>query len=201
MEAMLSQSVTVRPIISITALTALSVVTATIALFTTLTFNLITSSRIFLKTPLLSKRIPILTLFITINYPSLLMFRFFLKGSCDNNVKVKSVWGNANAIRMASVDRIWKCLISQELEHIELDGEEEDDEPVFVLTDEWREFFAKSEARRKLAALAVSKEEAGQEGKEVNREKRLLQITVWVTKRVDDDPALEDVFSFVPDED
>lgn len=30
------------------------------------------------------------------------------------------------------------------------DGVEEDDEPVFVMTDEWREFFAKSEARRKL---------------------------------------------------
>ncbi|XP_061341118.1 uncharacterized protein LOC133287503 [Gastrolobium bilobum] len=42
------------------------------------------------------------------------------------------------------------AIISQELEHVELDGEEEDDEPVFVLTDEWREFFAKSEARRKL---------------------------------------------------
>jgi hypothetical protein len=36
-------------------------------------------------------------------------------------------------------------------EHIELDGDEEDDdEPVFVLTDEWREFFAKSQAKRKL---------------------------------------------------
>lgn len=40
--------------------------------------------------------------------------------------------------------------ISQEQEHIELDGDEEDDEPIFVLTDEWREFFAKSEAKRKL---------------------------------------------------
>jgi len=30
--------------------------------------------------------------------------------------------------------------------------EEEDDEPVFVLTDEWREFFAKSEARRQLGS-------------------------------------------------
>ncbi|MED6162153.1 hypothetical protein PIB30_067625 [Stylosanthes scabra] len=38
---------------------------------------------------------------------------------------------------------------SQELEHVELDDEEENDEPVFVLTDEWREFFPKSEARRK----------------------------------------------------
>ncbi|CAL0324414.1 unnamed protein product [Lupinus luteus] len=40
--------------------------------------------------------------------------------------------------------------ISEELEHIELDDEELDDDPVFVLTDEWREFFAKSEAKRKL---------------------------------------------------
>lgn len=31
--------------------------------------------------------------------------------------------------------------------------EEEDDDPVFVLTDEWREFFAKSEAERKLSKL------------------------------------------------
>ena len=30
--------------------------------------------------------------------------------------------------------------------------EEEDDEPIFVLTDEWREFFAKSEAKRKLGS-------------------------------------------------
>ncbi|XP_004510247.1 uncharacterized protein [Cicer arietinum] len=44
--------------------------------------------------------------------------------------------------------------ISQELEHIVLDGDEEDDEPVFVLTDEWREFFAKSEAKRKLEKQA-----------------------------------------------
>jgi len=42
--------------------------------------------------------------------------------------------------------------IPQELEHIDHDGEEEDDDPVFVLTDEWREFFAKSEARRKLGS-------------------------------------------------
>ncbi|KAI4354230.1 hypothetical protein L6164_003117 [Bauhinia variegata] len=41
--------------------------------------------------------------------------------------------------------------ISQELEHLELDEEEDDvDEPIFVLTDEWRDFFAKSEARRRL---------------------------------------------------
>ncbi|KAF7825845.1 SKI/DACH domain-containing protein 1-like [Senna tora] len=39
--------------------------------------------------------------------------------------------------------------ISQDLERLDLD-EEEDDEPIFVLTDEWRDFFAKSEARRQL---------------------------------------------------
>ncbi|XP_066315633.1 uncharacterized protein [Miscanthus floridulus] len=32
-----------------------------------------------------------------------------------------------------------------------LHAEEEDEEPVFVLTDEWAEFFAKSEAKRRLA--------------------------------------------------
>jgi len=31
-----------------------------------------------------------------------------------------------------------------------LHAEEEDEEPVFVLTDEWAEFFAKSEAKRRL---------------------------------------------------
>lgn len=30
---------------------------------------------------------------------------------------------------------------------------EEDDESIFVLTDEWKEFFAKSEAKRKLGTL------------------------------------------------
>jgi hypothetical protein len=38
----------------------------------------------------------------------------------------------------------------QEQEHEELEEEDDDDDPVFVLTDEWREFFAKSEAKRKL---------------------------------------------------
>ncbi|XP_024628072.1 forkhead box protein B2 isoform X3 [Medicago truncatula] len=47
--------------------------------------------------------------------------------------------------------------ISQEQEHIELDGDEEDDEPIFVLTDEWREFFAKSEAKRKLEKKQAKK--------------------------------------------
>lgn len=30
------------------------------------------------------------------------------------------------------------------------DLEDEEDEPMFVLTDEWRDFFAKSEAKRRL---------------------------------------------------
>ncbi|CAK7349400.1 unnamed protein product [Dovyalis caffra] len=34
--------------------------------------------------------------------------------------------------------------------------EEEDDDPIFVLTDEWREFFARSEAKRKLVINTLS---------------------------------------------
>lgn len=47
----------------------------------------------------------------------------------------------------------WCCLnrMLQEQAHEELE-EEDDDDPVFVLTDEWREFFAKSEAKRKLGS-------------------------------------------------
>ncbi|EOX93827.1 Uncharacterized protein TCM_002773 [Theobroma cacao] len=42
-------------------------------------------------------------------------------------------------------------LQEQECEGLEEgEVEEEDEEPIFVLTDEWREFFAKSEAKRKL---------------------------------------------------
>ncbi|KAK9992937.1 hypothetical protein SO802_022640 [Lithocarpus litseifolius] len=47
-------------------------------------------------------------------------------------------------------------LMLQEQEHEGLE-EEDDDEPVFVLTDEWREFFAKSEAKRKLAKKQAKK--------------------------------------------
>lgn len=44
----------------------------------------------------------------------------------------------------------------QEQEHWGLEeAEEDDDEPIFVLTDEWREFFAKSEAKRKLGPLLL----------------------------------------------
>ncbi|KAM7266047.1 hypothetical protein ACFE04_003730 [Oxalis oulophora] len=35
--------------------------------------------------------------------------------------------------------------------------EEDDDEPIFVMTDEWMEFFAKSEARRKLEKKQAKK--------------------------------------------
>ncbi|KAF5741290.1 hypothetical protein HS088_TW10G00286 [Tripterygium wilfordii] len=45
----------------------------------------------------------------------------------------------------------------QEPEHVELEEEEEEDEPVFVLTDEWRDFFAKSEAKRKLEKQQAKK--------------------------------------------
>ncbi|XP_065633747.1 uncharacterized protein LOC112033904 isoform X1 [Quercus suber] len=45
-------------------------------------------------------------------------------------------------------------LMLQEQEHEGLE-EEDDDEPVFVLTDEWREFFAKSEAKRKLGKVSL----------------------------------------------
>lgn len=41
-------------------------------------------------------------------------------------------------------------------------AEEDEEEPVFVLTDEWREFFAKSEAKRRLA-----KKQARKKGKNV----------------------------------
>ncbi|TQD76237.1 hypothetical protein C1H46_038264 [Malus baccata] len=47
------------------------------------------------------------------------------------------------------------------LEYGEVDDgwleEEEDDDPVFVLTDEWKEFFAKSEAKRKLEKQQAKK--------------------------------------------
>ncbi|KAI9077211.1 hypothetical protein K1719_040782 [Acacia pycnantha] len=46
--------------------------------------------------------------------------------------------------------------ISKEQEHLELD-EEEDEEPIFVLTDEWRDFFAESEARRQQEKLLRKK--------------------------------------------
>lgn len=39
----------------------------------------------------------------------------------------------------------------QQLYEEEEEEEDEEQDPVFVLTDEWRDFFAKSEAKRRLA--------------------------------------------------
>lgn len=46
--------------------------------------------------------------------------------------------------------------LMQDLEHEGLEEAENDEEPVFVLTDEWMEFFAKSEAKRKLGCSLFS---------------------------------------------
>lgn len=46
------------------------------------------------------------------------------------------------------VDLLWFGRLMQD-EVVNFDDEEEAD-PVFVLTDEWRDFFAKSEAKRRL---------------------------------------------------
>ncbi|XP_041992380.1 SKI/DACH domain-containing protein 1-like [Salvia splendens] len=49
-------------------------------------------------------------------------------------------------------------IIDNEIENLEDENEEEEEEdPIFVLTDEWREFFAKSEAKRKLAKKQAKK--------------------------------------------
>ncbi|TKY68671.1 hypothetical protein E2542_SST04930 [Spatholobus suberectus] len=177
-----------------TAPTAPSAVTATTALSTTLTFTLLTSSNLkvnhipllsLTSLPYLSKRIPIMSLFIIMNNPfRLILCKFFYSSVSvflprrspslliiviSRNHKlyltVKGEWvrkraweGKGSGVCLSKMEgEIRGCetersvmRISQELEHMELDGEEEDDEPVFVLTDEWRDFFAKSEARRKL---------------------------------------------------
>lgn len=46
-------------------------------------------------------------------------------------------------------------MLEQEYEQLQEaeEGDDEEDEPIFVLTDEWREFFAKSEAKRKLGTI------------------------------------------------
>ncbi|GMN50261.1 hypothetical protein TIFTF001_019420 [Ficus carica] len=52
-------------------------------------------------------------------------------------------------------------VVQQELEQEQYygieDEDEDEDEPVFVLTDEWRDFFAKSEAKRKLEKKRTKK--------------------------------------------
>ncbi|XP_047057311.1 uncharacterized protein LOC124663679 [Lolium rigidum] len=46
----------------------------------------------------------------------------------------------------------------QEDVYLEGEEEEEEEEPVFVLTDEWAEFFAKADAKRKLAKQQKKKD-------------------------------------------
>ncbi|KAI3450826.1 hypothetical protein Pfo_007491 [Paulownia fortunei] len=45
-------------------------------------------------------------------------------------------------------------MMQDEIEKLEV---EEEEEPIFVLTDEWRDFFAKSEAKRRLAKKQAKK--------------------------------------------
>ncbi|XP_058196618.1 uncharacterized protein LOC131312699 [Rhododendron vialii] len=49
------------------------------------------------------------------------------------------------------------ALMIQDQEGNEEAFEEVDEDPVFILTDEWREFFAKSEAKRRLAKKQARK--------------------------------------------
>ncbi|KAL6214314.1 hypothetical protein ACLB2K_013750 [Fragaria x ananassa] len=42
----------------------------------------------------------------------------------------------------------------------EEEEEEDDEDPIFVLTDEWKEFFAKSEAKRKLGTPFLERKQA-----------------------------------------
>lgn len=43
------------------------------------------------------------------------------------------------------------ALQAEQGEEVYLEEEDEEEEPVFVLTDEWAEFFARADAKRKLA--------------------------------------------------
>ncbi|XP_015892562.3 uncharacterized protein LOC107426792 [Ziziphus jujuba] len=51
-----------------------------------------------------------------------------------------------------------QMLKEQENAGFEEEDDDDDDDPVFVLTDEWKEFFAKSEAERKLKKKQANKE-------------------------------------------
>jgi hypothetical protein len=46
-----------------------------------------------------------------------------------------------------------RVLQEPECDVLEEEEEDDDDDPIFVLTDEWKEFFARSEARRKLGSV------------------------------------------------
>ncbi|KDP45293.1 hypothetical protein JCGZ_15158 [Jatropha curcas] len=62
---------------------------------------------------------------------------------------------NANTENYNSITQV---LQEPEINDLE-DEQEENDDPVFVLTDEWREFFAKSEAKRKLEKQQAKKKD------------------------------------------
>ncbi|KAK2662743.1 hypothetical protein Ddye_001317 [Dipteronia dyeriana] len=53
-----------------------------------------------------------------------------------------------------------QMLQEQEHQEAEEDEDDDDDEPIFVLTDEWREFFAASEVKRKLEKKKAKKKQA-----------------------------------------
>ncbi|WVZ17432.1 hypothetical protein V8G54_010414 [Vigna mungo] len=139
---------------SSTASTAPSAVTATTALSIIPTFTLSTYSNLNFNHVSLPfrKRIPILSLCMIItnnnnNNLFLLILRKFFYSWLSPYTRPLFDGGRVIDLILLIVSRI-----PQELEHIDHDGEEEYDDPVFVLTDEWREFFAKSEARRKLGS-------------------------------------------------
>ncbi|WCJ37962.1 hypothetical protein M5689_019050 [Euphorbia peplus] len=51
-------------------------------------------------------------------------------------------------------------LVEEEPKQNEFDNEDEqEDDPIFVLTDEWRDYFAKSEAKRKLEKQLAKKKD------------------------------------------
>ncbi|XP_049411345.1 uncharacterized protein LOC125874494 [Solanum stenotomum] len=52
-------------------------------------------------------------------------------------------------------------MMQNEGENFEYEDEDEEEEPVFVLTDEWRDFFAKSEAKRRQAKKHAKKKGKG----------------------------------------
>ncbi|KAH7517597.1 hypothetical protein FEM48_Zijuj09G0081800 [Ziziphus jujuba var. spinosa] len=49
-------------------------------------------------------------------------------------------------------------MLKEQENAFEEEDDDDDDDPVFVLTDEWKEFFAKSEAERKLKKKQANKE-------------------------------------------
>ncbi|GLJ47815.1 hypothetical protein SUGI_1009820 [Cryptomeria japonica] len=65
--------------------------------------------------------------------------------------------------------------------------QEEEDEPTFVLTDEWVEFFAKSEARRQ-----QKKKQQQKEAKKMRKAERLA------SKKHDDEVEIADSFVHAP---